>query len=149
MTEAIFEQEGTLDKYIGDCIMAVFGAPCQQLDHARRAAKAASGMRAAIREMNQGQPEAERVGFRIGMHSGRVVAGDIGHNARRDWTVLGATVNLASRLASSIAQTDQIVLSGDTLAGLGDGFQVRAIKVEKPPKGITHSFEAYELLAVP
>lgn len=148
MTEAIFEQEGTLDKYIGDCIMAVFGAPCEQLDHARRAARAALGMRAAIRKMNAVQPEGERVGFRIGMHSGRVVAGDVGHNARRDWTVLGATVNLASRLASTIAHTDQIVLTGDTLARLGDGFEVRPIKVEKAPKGITHSFEAYELISV-
>jgi adenylate cyclase len=146
MTEVIFEHEGTLDKYIGDCIMAVFGAPCAQPDHARRAAWAALGMRDAIRRMNEGQPEEARVEFRIGMHSGKVVAGDIGHVARRDWTVLGSTVNLASRMESAVAQRDQIVLTGDTLAGIGAEFEVKRLPVDTLPRGISRSFEAFELV---
>lgn len=146
MTEVILEHEGTLDKYIGDCIMAVFGAPEAQADHARRAALAALGMRDAIRQMNEGQEDAAKVQFRIGMHSGKVVAGDVGHVTRRDWTVLGSTVNLASRMESAVAQKDQIALTGDTRALLRDEFELRPIVVAKLPKGISRDFKAFELV---
>lgn len=148
LTEVVFQHEGTLDKYIGDCIMAVFGAPYAQPDHAVRAARAALGMREAIRKMNEGQPEVARIEFRIGIHSGRVVAGDVGHVTRRDWTVLGSTVNLAARMESSVAQRGQIVLTGDTHALLGAAFEVRPIVVEKLPKGISRDFAAFELVGV-
>jgi class 3 adenylate cyclase len=146
MTEVIHEHEGTLDKYIGDCIMAVFGAPQPQRDHARRAALAALGLRGAVRRINADSAEVE-VGFRIGMHSGRAVAGDVGHVARRNWTVLGSAVNLASRIESVVAKPGQIVISGDTRAQLGDEFEVRPVTLATLPKGISHSFEAFELLS--
>jgi adenylate cyclase len=146
MTEVILEHEGTLDKYIGDCIMAVFGAPQVQPDHARRAALAALGMRQAIQKVNQEAAPEARVEFRMGMHSGRVIAGDVGHVTRRDWTVLGATVNLASRLESAVAQTNQIVLTGETRALLGAEFETRPIAVTKPLKGILRDIEAFELV---
>jgi adenylate cyclase len=145
MAEVILAHEGTLDKYIGDCIMAVFGAPQAQPDHARRAAITALGLREAIRLLNAEGTGVE-VGFRIGMHSGRAVAGDVGHVTRRDWTVMGSTVNLASRMESSVARPGQIVLTGETRAGLGDEFALRRIEVPVPPKGIARGFEAYELL---
>jgi adenylate cyclase len=144
MTEVVQDTGGTVDKYIGDCLMAVFGAPFPQADHARRAALTALGLRDVIREVNK-RSDVE-VGFRIGMHSGRVVAGDVGHVTRRDWTVLGNTVNLASRIESSIAQPGQIVLTGETRAALGDDFEVRPIGVVQLPKGITHAFQAFELI---
>jgi adenylate cyclase len=147
MTEVILEQEGTLDKYIGDCIMAVFGAPQAQPDHARRAALAALGMREAIKKANEEAPPEAKVEFRMGMHSGRVIAGDVGHVTRRDWTVLGATVNLASRLESSVAANNQIALTGETRALLGGEFETKPIAVTKPLKGILRNVEAFELVA--
>jgi adenylate cyclase len=147
MTEVIHEFEGTLDKYIGDCIMAVFGAPEPQPDHALRAACAALGLREAIQQINSEGADFE-VGFRIGMHSGKVIAGDVGHVARRDWTVLGSTVNLASRMESSVAQPGQIVMTAETRAGLDDDFDVRPLEVAKAPKGITRGFQAFELVGL-
>lgn len=147
MTEVIQEQAGTVDKYIGDCLMAVFGAPFPQADHARRAALSALGVRDAIREINRHGAPLE-VDFRIGMHSGRAVAGDVGHVTRRNWTVLGATVNLASRMESAIARPGQIVLTEETRAGLGEDFELRAIDVLVPPKGFTRGIRAFELLGL-
>jgi adenylate cyclase len=144
MTEVVQDTGGTVDKYIGDCLMAVFGAPFPLADHARRAAMAALGLRDVIGQVNR-ETDVE-VGFRIGMHSGKVVAGDVGHVSRRDWTVLGNTVNLASRIESAIAQPGQIVLTGETKAMLGEGFDVRPIGVVQLPKGIKRGFEAFELL---
>jgi adenylate cyclase len=146
MTEVIHAHEGTLDKYIGDCIMAVFGAPQAQPDHARRAALAALGLREVIRRVNEEGAGVE-VGFRIGIHSGRAVAGDVGHVTRRNWTVIGSTVNLASRMESSVARPGQIVLTGATRARLGEGFVMRPVKLARLPKGIKQRFQAFELLA--
>jgi adenylate cyclase len=146
MTEIVQEHGGTVDKYIGDCIMAVFGAPFAQPDHARRVSLAALGIRDAIEKMNAGSEVP--VGFRIGIHSGRAVAGDVGHVTRRNWTVIGSTVNLAARMESSVALPGQIVLTGVTRAGLGDEFVLRPVDVVKLPKGIKHGFEAFELLGV-
>jgi adenylate cyclase len=145
MTEVVHDAGGTVDKYIGDCLMAVFGAPLEQHDHARRAALAALGLRDAITRLNESE-DFIPVGFRIGMHSGRVVAGDVGHVARRDWTVLGNTVNLASRIQSAVARPGQIVLSGDTRERLGDEFDLRPVAVERALKGIKREVRAFELL---
>ena len=134
MTEVVQEQGGTVDKYIGDCLMAVFGAPFPQPDHSRRAALAALGIRDAIRQINAEGDQVE-VGFRMGMHSGRVVAGDVGHVTRRNWTVLGPTVNLASRMESSVAQTGQIVLTDGTRAGPGRGVRAAPDRERPAPEG--------------
>ena len=147
MTEAIFRHEGTLDKFIGDCIMCVFGAPLSQPDHAPRAARAALDLRAAVERLAPGGPRGARLDFRIGLSSGRVVAGNLGHARRREWTVLGSTVNLASRMESSVAAPGQIVLTEFTRAGLGDEFELRRLPSQKP-KGFTREIEVFELLGV-
>ena len=67
---------------------------------------------------------------------------------RRNWTVIGSTVNLASRMESYVAQPGQIVLTGDTRAHLGDEFELRPVEIAKLPKGIKRGFEAFELLGV-
>jgi adenylate cyclase len=143
MTEVIFEHEGTVDKYIGDCVMAVFGAPRPQPDHARRAARTALGLREAVKRRGEGEA---KIGIRIGMNSGRVVAGDVGHVLRREWTVLGSAVNLASRMESSVAKEGQIVMTGETHAQLGDEFETRRIELAQRPKGISRDLTAWELL---
>jgi len=145
MTEVIFRHEGTLDKFIGDCLMAVFGAPFSTEDHAVRAVDAALEMRQALDALNAPLADEERMEFRVGLHSGRVVAGDIGSLQRSDYTVLGSTVNLASRLESGVAKPGQIVISEATRDGLGEGYVTRFVG-EFRPKGVSREVRCYEVL---
>lgn len=110
MLKSIFDAGGTLDKYIGDCIMAFFGAPEKQVDHADRAAKAALGMLARLDQLNaEKQLWHEPLQLRIAINSGKAVVGDVGSSQRVDYTVLGATVNLASRMESVCAPGECII----------------------------------------
>ncbi|MEM8934500.1 MAG: adenylate/guanylate cyclase domain-containing protein, partial [Acidobacteriota bacterium] len=138
--EAIFRHGGTLDKFIGDCVMAFFGAPFEYPDHAFRAVKTAIDMRTDLATWN-----AERrakglseVLVRTAINTGPVVVGDIGSNRRVDYTVLGNTVNVTARLEERVAKPGDIVLGDAThqaLAGrvpteaLG-GFQLKGLSQE-------------------
>jgi adenylate cyclase len=145
MIPAVFRYEGTLDKYIGDCIMAVFGAPHVQPDHARRAALAALEVRDVFRDLAARSDTGVRFDFRMGLSSGKVVGGNVGHSQRREWTVLGTTVNLASRMESEVAQPGQIVLTAATRDGLGDEFELKPLPSQRP-RGISRQVEVYELI---
>lgn len=119
MTKVVFAYGGTVDKFIGDCVMAFFGAPLAQPDHAHRAVLAARAMRARQQEIaaswaHRGLPP---VLIGIGLHSGEVFVGNIGGESLASYTIIGDNVNLASRL-EGVSGPDEIIISGATLARL-------------------------------
>ena len=111
MVEVIFEHGGTLDKFIGDAIMALWGAPIAHADDADRALRAAVAMQRAITRLNQrwlsqGRPE---IGVGIGINHGEVFAGNIGSHRRLEYTVIGDAVNVAARLCAEAAPGEILV----------------------------------------
>lgn len=100
MTEIILEEAGTVDKFEGDAIMAFWGAPLDQEDQARRACRAALRQRAALADLNRrlAGPNLQPLAMRVGLHTGEAIVGNLGSARRFDYTVIGDTVNLASRL---------------------------------------------------
>jgi len=122
--DAIFEHGGTLDKFIGDAVMAFFGAPLPQPDHAERAVRSARELMVSLGRWND-EREAEGlepVLVRVAIHSGPVVVGDIGSETRVDYTVLGNTVNVAARLEEYAAEPGQIVIGETTHAAVAHLF---------------------------
>jgi adenylate cyclase len=115
LCETVFAEEGMLDKFVGDAVFAVFGAPLSQPDHAARALRTAEAMREAVRKLPIDPP----VTLRIALNSGVATAGDIGSPRRREYTVLGDVVNTCARLVASACEPGQIVLSASTLDRLG------------------------------
>lgn len=113
MLKEVFGVGGTLDKFIGDCIMAFFGAPEPQSDHAARAVAAAKGMLDRLEYLNSNQLLSEPLQLRIAINSGKAVVGDVGSSQRVDYTVLGATINLASRM-EAICAVGKCVISETT-----------------------------------
>jgi adenylate cyclase len=103
MTGILTSHGGTLDKYIGDAVMGFFGAPLTLADHAKRACATALAMRDALPEFNADITARglEGVDFRVGIATGEVMVGNIGSYDRWNYTVLGDTVNLASRLEAT------------------------------------------------
>ena len=142
MTDVIFGHEGTLDKFIGDAIMAVFGAPIPSEDHPRRAVRCALDMRAALRQFNEEHPESPPLNFRIGINTGPVVAGDIGSLRRMEYSVLGTTVNVASRLESEVAQPGKIVIGEATYKKIAGAFDCEPLGKVKV-KGLTRPIMAF------
>jgi len=114
--EAIFEEGGTLDKFIGDCVMAFFGAPVPQKDHAARAVRAALKILRALDGWNSDRTTAGEpaLSMRIAINSGRVVVGDVGSNRRVDYTVLGNAVNVAARLEAYVGEAGEITIGAET-----------------------------------
>ena len=144
MAEIIFDHEGTLDKFLGDAILVVFGAPFDQQDHAERCVATALAMRRELARINT-----ERGGLpirvRTAINSGRALTGDIGSPKRKEFTTLGDVVNTASRLEANVAEPDQIVISETTRARLGSAFEVRSLGSVKI-RGRQSEVEAFEVI---
>ncbi|MBN4001712.1 adenylate/guanylate cyclase domain-containing protein [Nostoc sp. LPT] len=113
MLKEVFGCGGTLDKYIGDCIMAFFGAPEPQADHADRAVTAAKGMLTRLEHLNANGFWHEPLQLRIAINSGKAVVGDVGSSQRVDYTALGATINLAARM-EAVCPPSECVISEAT-----------------------------------
>ncbi|HYF62055.1 MAG TPA: adenylate/guanylate cyclase domain-containing protein, partial [Herpetosiphonaceae bacterium] len=126
MTDVIFEHGGTLDKFIGDGIMALFGAPVFHEDHARRAIDTALGMLVQHGRLMAKTDPAKHFRIRIGVNTGRVIAGLVGTRERLEYTVHGDTVNIASRLEGK-AEPNSVYTSEDTVKSLGDEYQIQEV----------------------
>lgn len=145
--EAIFAAGGTLDKFIGDCVMAFFGAPVPQADHARRAVQAAIQIQEAQEALNRdrvlkGLPALQ---VRIAIQSGPVMVGDVGSRKRVDYTVLGNTVNVAARLESEVAEPGEVTLGGETHRLLEGAFPTAPLG-EFQLKGLERRVQAFRVL---
>jgi adenylate cyclase len=120
LTKEVQRQEGTLDKYMGDALMAFWGAPISQPDHAQRAVRAGVGMLRAVEELNQTlpqrYPELPPIEIRIGIASGESVVGELGTPQRRSYTAIGDAVNLASRLQDHAKTTTHHLLMSEATA---------------------------------
>jgi adenylate cyclase len=114
-TEIVLRNEGLLDKFVGDCVMAVFGVPWARADDALRAVKTAVEIQAAIKRLNltRAKDGQRTINVGIGINTGDVVAGNMGSSQKMDYTVIGDAVNLAARLESS-AEGGTILISEAT-----------------------------------
>ena len=148
MVEAVFSYEGTLDKFIGDALMAVFGAPLPLENHAWMSVQSALEMRQRLYEFNQKQICEQQPQFKIGIgiSSGEVVSGNIGSQRRMDYTVIGDGVNLSARLESLTKEYGcDIIISEFTKKLCGDRLMVRELDRIKV-KGKKQAVTIYELL---
>ncbi len=150
MSGIVIQQHGVINKYIGDAIMALFGVPLPRTTpeeittDARAAVECALRMRAAIEEMNRQREGQPALGMRIGINSGQLAAGTIGSSKRVEYTVIGDTVNIASRLESYKGVEDnqacRILISDATRQLIGDDYRttlVGAIQLKGKDEAIT------------
>jgi adenylate cyclase len=143
MTAIIFKYEGTIDKFMGDAIMAVYGAPIDMTDHAERAVFAAIEMSTKMKELQaKWRSEGKReVNIGIGINTGEVVVGNIGSNERMEYTSIGDNVNLTQRL-ESVAEKGQILISAATYERVKHKVEAIALEPIKV-KGKVEKVQAY------
>lgn len=149
MSRVIFEHGGTLDKFEGDAIMAFFNAPLDQENHAELACKTILGMRRALEDFNNSLNigNMKMINFRAGICTGPAVVGNLGSAARFDYTAIGDTVNIASRLESANKQfKTNTMVSEPTYEAVKDKFIFREIDLIKVV-GKSLTMKVYELMA--
>jgi adenylate cyclase len=148
LSQAIDAEGGVVDKFIGDAVMAVFGAPAAQDDHARRAVRAAIRMRVAMATFNaiRASRGDEGLAIGVGVNSGVAVAGNMGSSNRMNYTVVGDVVNLASRLSDQ-AQPGEILIGGSTLSLAGPGLKASPLG-GRALKGFSAEVEVYSVEAL-
>ncbi|MCP4106432.1 MAG: HAMP domain-containing protein [Desulfobacteraceae bacterium] len=141
-TSVIHEHGGYVDKFIGDAVLAIFGVPIPQEDHIESAVKAAIDMQIKLKAASRdGNNLLAAVG--IGINSGVVVAGNIGSHERMEYTVIGDSVNLASRL-NGFAESGEVIVSKNIYEHLGSKIEAKAI----PPQQIKGKSGTFELFRV-
>ncbi len=146
-------EQGTVDKYIGDSVMAFWGAPAMQADHAVRACRAAKAIAATLREDNERRSakDLKPVRLRIGIHTGPAVVGNVGAPGRINYTLIGDTVNTAQRLEQLGKEIDTgaddvvVLISGETAACLDDTFALQPLG-EQELRGRSESLVVFRLL---
>ncbi|MEM8639229.1 MAG: adenylate/guanylate cyclase domain-containing protein [Cyanobacteria bacterium P01_G01_bin.54] len=142
MLQFVFHAGGTLDKFIGDCIMAFFGAPEPQQDHADRAVYAALSMLKHLDTLNAANAFAEPLQIRVAISSGKAVVGDVGSSQRVDYTVLGEPVNVAARL-EDICAAGECMISAATYERLSQP-QPFMLMGQRSLKGFERPLDVYQ-----
>ena len=147
MLAEVHRYEGTVNQFLGDGIMALFGAPIAHEDHARRALHAALGIRASLAAYQEELQRQRRITFqaRQGINTGLVVVGSIGNDLRMDYTAVGDTTNVAARLQQA-AERDRILISEPTHRLIEGYFHTRALG-ELQVKGKAEPIRAWEVIA--
>ena len=148
MTDVVFAHDGMLDKYIGDGVMAVWGAPVPQADHAARACAAALEMMERLDKLNVSIAERgwPKLSIRIGLNSGPMVFGNMGSPGHLSLTVMGDNVNLGARLEGVNKQYGTAILASEaTVVAAGDTIVTRELDVVRV-KGKDETSRIYEVL---
>jgi adenylate cyclase len=143
LTECVFRHQGTLDKYLGDGILAVFGCPEPHADHSARAARAAVEMRDILTTHDLLR---RQIGVGIALHRGEVIHGFVGSRQRIQYTVVGDTVNTASRLCGQ-AKAGQILISRAVLDTAGEYLETRPL-APVALEGKTEPLPCYEIVGL-
>ncbi|HEX9149460.1 MAG TPA: adenylate/guanylate cyclase domain-containing protein [Thermoanaerobaculia bacterium] len=146
-SDAVFSQDGTIDKFVGDAVMAFFGAPIDQPDHAVRAAVAALKVREEVAEWNKERASDGMfpLEVRIALNTGETIVGEIGSERRVDYTVLGNPVNVAARMEEFVAMPGDIVIGPATYEATRDRFEVAQLGFFAL-KGVSAQIPLYKLL---
>ncbi len=148
VSEVIVANGGTIDKFIGDAVMAFWGAPTAQQDHAVRCCRAALACSKAIEAAGANDDEGHPLQIRIGINSGGMLVGNIGSELRLNYTVIGDTVNVASRLeGASKHYGTQILIGAETARLIRDAFVIREID-NIAVYGRTEGLAVYELIGL-
>lgn len=146
MTDIIFQYQGTLDKYVGDEIMAFWNAPLEQKAHADMACRAALDMMEKLHQLNRSWPERKRLNIGIGLNTGIMVVGNMGSKNRMDYTLMGDNVNLGARLeGTNKFYGTNIIISEFTHQTVKDRFVCRELDTIRV-KGKQRPVKIYELL---
>jgi adenylate cyclase len=145
VNDVVFEERGTLDKYIGDGALSIFGAPLPQEDSSARAIRAALKIREILSEAQKDMDPEFRFQVRYGVNTGNAIVGNFGSDQRMDYTILGHAVNLASRICES-AEPDQILIGASSYGDLKKSglFKIREVGA-KQFKGIKDKELLYEI----
>jgi len=144
--EAVLAEYGTLDKFMGDCVVALFNAPLVQPDHVLRAVRAALRIQESVAALRERMPPSHRLAYGVGINVGEAVVGNIGTLKRVDYTAIGSCVNLARRLQEAAAP-GQILLSDAVYQQVRKHIEVRPL----PPvevQGFSEPITVYELLGL-
>jgi class 3 adenylate cyclase len=142
MTHVVFRYDGTVDKYIGDAVMAIFNAPIVQKDHALLAVKAAKNIQTVVASIGSKKDDDVAVG--VGINTGKAILGNIGTDLHLDYTVVGDAVNVASRLCR-VAAAGELLISGNTYKQTQDYIIAEEMPAQKF-KGKTVPINIYKVL---
>jgi PAS domain S-box-containing protein len=146
MAEAVLSQEGTIDKFLGDAVMAWFNAPIPQPDHTLRAVKAALLLREMVETLYRELPADSHLAFGVGIHYGDAVLGLIGTDRRLEYTAISDSVNTAKRIQENSAR-NQILISKDAYERVKDDVEGKYV-ASMAVKGKSQPVEVYEVLGL-